>query len=401
MTTFVSYAQNFEDVILHRVFKEIESGFYIDVGANDPEVDSVTKALYDLGWRGINIEPIPEWFERLTAKRPRDINLQIAAGSQAGELVIFDLPGTGLASSDAATAKRHEKERGYKKREIKVAVETLNAVCERYHLAPIHFLKVDVEGAEKAVLEGIDLEKIRPWVLVVESTLPNSPEEDFEGWESLILFRGYEQVYFDGLNRYYLAREHETLRDRFRKPPNVFDDFVQYRQVLAEERQVLAEENARLAIAQAARTEAWAQDLGSRLDAEARRLEEFHQRVLELERLKLQLNSRLMETESRLHLADRQLTGLQDELGVIHRSVSWKLTVPVRWLGLQLRLVRQYGWRKRLEHLSERLLGPGSQTKAGVAEGSSSREKRADLPPLSARIRDQLALELERIRTGG
>lgn len=46
---FVSYAQNFEDVILNRIFKNIKEGFYVDIGAADPLYDSVTKAFYDRG----------------------------------------------------------------------------------------------------------------------------------------------------------------------------------------------------------------------------------------------------------------------------------------------------------------------------------------------------------------
>jgi len=55
--TFVSYAQNYEDVMLWRALKHIENGFYIDVGAAWPSEHSVTKLFYDEGWRGINIEP--------------------------------------------------------------------------------------------------------------------------------------------------------------------------------------------------------------------------------------------------------------------------------------------------------------------------------------------------------
>lgn len=33
---FVSYAQNQEDVSLHRALQTVEKGFYVDVGAQDP-----------------------------------------------------------------------------------------------------------------------------------------------------------------------------------------------------------------------------------------------------------------------------------------------------------------------------------------------------------------------------
>ena len=43
--TFISYAQNYEDVILWRALRDVERGFYVDVGAADPQVDSVTVRL--------------------------------------------------------------------------------------------------------------------------------------------------------------------------------------------------------------------------------------------------------------------------------------------------------------------------------------------------------------------
>jgi hypothetical protein len=51
----VSYAQNFEDVMLWRAFKKVACGFYIDVDACDPTEHSVTKAFYARGWRGIKL----------------------------------------------------------------------------------------------------------------------------------------------------------------------------------------------------------------------------------------------------------------------------------------------------------------------------------------------------------
>ena len=61
----ISYAQNFEDVVLNRVFHNIANGRYIDVGGYDPVVDSVTKHFYDKGWSGVNIEPVVRFHEKL------------------------------------------------------------------------------------------------------------------------------------------------------------------------------------------------------------------------------------------------------------------------------------------------------------------------------------------------
>ena len=79
-----SYAQNFEDVMLSRAFPGA-SGFYVDVGANDPDIDSVSRTFYERGWSGINLEPLGPQFERLKLRRPRDVNLQIAVGEAEGE----------------------------------------------------------------------------------------------------------------------------------------------------------------------------------------------------------------------------------------------------------------------------------------------------------------------------
>ena len=98
--TFISYAQNYEDVILWRALRDVERGFYVDVGAADPEEWSVTRAFYDRGWSGINVEPLDEYFDRLTKDRPRDTNLKVAVGREAGLRTLHAIRGTGLSTLD-------------------------------------------------------------------------------------------------------------------------------------------------------------------------------------------------------------------------------------------------------------------------------------------------------------
>src|SRR5690349_18172580 len=78
----ISYAQSFEDVLLNRAFRDRSSGFYIDIGAMDPVLTSVTKTFYDRGWHGINIEPAPTFHQKLMRDRTRDINLDVAVGER-------------------------------------------------------------------------------------------------------------------------------------------------------------------------------------------------------------------------------------------------------------------------------------------------------------------------------
>ena len=77
--SFTSYSLNFEDVILHRLFPVSQTGFYVDVGAGHPRFENDMYALYQRGWRGINIEPNRGFHAQLMQERPRDINLRLLA----------------------------------------------------------------------------------------------------------------------------------------------------------------------------------------------------------------------------------------------------------------------------------------------------------------------------------
>jgi FkbM family methyltransferase len=223
---FVSHAQNFEDVMLHRVFGYTVGGFYIDVGAAHPDEYSVTRHFYDMGWSGINVEPSRFYFGILKTRRRRDINLNVAVGSQAGEAEFIEARGSGLSSlrQDAvARARRH----GFPLRRYKVPVVTLKSIYEQY--CPdklVSFLKIDVEGYEKEVIESLDWKENRPVLVLVEAVHPDTLMPMWNSWESTLLAAGYLFVWFDGLNRYYLRNESEELKKHFVVPPGLADAFV-------------------------------------------------------------------------------------------------------------------------------------------------------------------------------
>lgn len=225
----ISYAQNFEDVILRRALHGVVNGTYIDVGAQDARVDSVTKWFYDCGWSGINIEPHPDYFTQLTRERPSDINLQIAIADSAGEAQFCFVRDSGLSSLNMSAAGIAAKY-GLESQLGTVVVKTLDTVLAEHPLVEIHFLKIDVEGSEAKVIASIDLSVHRPWIILVEATQPVSTVTTWHCFESLIIDRGYQRVHFDGLNAWYLRDESIALAEHFRLPPNVFDAFVRWKE---------------------------------------------------------------------------------------------------------------------------------------------------------------------------
>ena len=225
----VSYAQNFEDVMLWRALGHIENGFYVDIGAQHPTIDSVSKAFYERGWSGINVEPVDAYIALLQAERGRDANLQKIVSNDNKTHRFYVFPDTGLSTADAGIARRHQKS-GFICEEVSVSSITLDAILAQAPDSGVHWLKVDVEGHEKQVFEGWQQFSIkRPLVVVVESTLPNLQVPNHRRWHGLLAGKGYKFVYFDGLNRFYIAQEHLGLKKYFKVPPNVFDGFSMHR----------------------------------------------------------------------------------------------------------------------------------------------------------------------------
>jgi FkbM family methyltransferase len=231
----ISYAQNFEDVLLTRAFHGQEAGFYIDVGAMDPINGSVTKWFYDCGWHGINIEPDIRFHRRLVAERTRDVNLDVALGAREGSETMYLFGAQGI-STFSVPFREHFARQGLAWTAEPRSISTLAAVCRQYSVTDVQFLKIDAEGWEEPILRGADWDQCRPIVLVIEATLPFSHTPAWQGWEPFLLNRcGYKFVYFDGLNRFYIREESPEMEAAFSFPPNVLDGFQLYSAVTLEQ----------------------------------------------------------------------------------------------------------------------------------------------------------------------
>jgi FkbM family methyltransferase len=220
-----SYAQNFEDVMLWRALGHIDHGFYIDIGAYDPVIDSVSKAFYENGWRGIHVEASPLHAEMLRKDRPDDLVIQAAVTNHHGKVLFHEVPECGGISSAHPSVAGLHRRKGFVVKVTEAPAITLPDIIAAAGNRVIHWLKIDVEGMETHVLEEICLVSNKPWVVIVESTAPNSRISTHSEWEQYLVDAGYAFSYFDALNRFYLHNESGLSKDVFQVPYNFFDGY--------------------------------------------------------------------------------------------------------------------------------------------------------------------------------
>jgi len=199
---YLSFTRNFEDVMITRALGAVAQGFYVDVGGYQPE----------------------------------DILVGAAVGDTVGEVTFNEFPWNDQAATIAPDIVAMHQREGREVNSYTVPLVTLNSLLEAHRpQGDIHLLSIDVEGAEKAALNGLDRSRFRPWLVVLESVLPNRPQANYAEWEHLLLSTGYTFVYFDAVNRFYLANEHLDLRTHFDHPPCVWDNFIDHRLVHAQQ----------------------------------------------------------------------------------------------------------------------------------------------------------------------
>jgi FkbM family methyltransferase len=329
----LSYAQNAEDVVLQRVFRDAAQGFYVDVGASHPVEDSVTCHFYQRGWQGVNVEPDLRDYEQLVAVRTRDVNINAAVGRGAGRLAFYPsaIRGLGTVHAEVAAAGTVP---------VEVDQMSLSRIFEE-HSTPegFEFLKVDVEGSEAEVLASNDWRRWRPRVVVVEVVSPaGSPP--YETWEPRLLGEGYRFAMFDGLNRFYCRGEdEELLLPRLAAPANVFDNWRFAGEVAAQDAlQARLQQQTEAHEATQRELERVSGELAAEgsAHAETRRELESARRAIAAEVAAHAAEVAAHAAEVAAHAETRH------ELESVYDSTSWRVTSPMRGVSC---LAQRMGWR--------------------------------------------------------
>jgi FkbM family methyltransferase len=186
-----------EDRLKAEFFAPSPTGFFVEVGANDPRRGSQSWQFEEAGWSGVLIEPQPDLAERLRAtRRAQVIAAACSSPANAGTAMVLHLSGphsslkrelavTGIVAS--AT--------------IEVPVRTLDDIlAEAKAPAPIDFVSIDVEGHEVEVLSGFDLARWQPRLLLIEDHVAGLATH------RLLTRAGYRLIRRTGLNGWYVPR---------------------------------------------------------------------------------------------------------------------------------------------------------------------------------------------------
>jgi len=337
----ISYAQNFEDVLLWRALDGIPQGLYIDVGAQDPTIDSVSRAFYEHGWRGIHVDANASYCDLLRRDRPDEQVIQAAMGAEPGLLTFYEFPGTGLSTALESIADQH-REAGWPVTITQVPCLTLDALFDSIGPKEVHWLKIDVEGYERFVIEGWRNSPTRPWIILVEAVAPFGAHPTHETFEPALCAKGYHCVHFDGLNRYYVSDDHTDLDRHFQFGPSLWDEIQipqesrlaqhlleQHRHQTAVLQQENAAQNERLAQQHEREIEQLRTELNGAVERHDAARKQFDRIIEQFERTSMRLDEQIVAQSRRI----QRLAGYLD---TISSSLWWRVTKPFRSLSLAL-----------------------------------------------------------------
>ena len=153
------YADNGEDVIIQGLFNHRKDGFYIDVGCYHPIRASLTHLLYKKGWKGVNIDISEDTINLFKIARPNDKNINIGIADKVGEDFYYQ-------SSHINQANSFKYYDDVKK--VKIKITTLDNIIKNLEIKKIDFLNIDVEYTDFKVLQGLNLNSVRPTLIAIE-----------------------------------------------------------------------------------------------------------------------------------------------------------------------------------------------------------------------------------------
>ena len=165
-----------EKELIREFFNDRESGFFVEVGANEPDmILSQTFHLEEnLNWKGILVEPIDYLCEKLREKRLGSKTFEVACTSkEKAGITTLKIPviGDHEITGHACLEVNVDHSLLHETRDVEVKAVTLNSILKNENISKVDFLSIDVEGTELDVLKGFDLWKYSPELIIIEDRM--------------------------------------------------------------------------------------------------------------------------------------------------------------------------------------------------------------------------------------
>lgn len=144
--------------------------------------------------------------QKIIRVRPKDIVLNYGLAPEAGKLTYYMMNSDKINSFSAEEVKEYVK-LGYQVIGTKsLSVVTINQILRKY--GKVHFLSIDVEGLDFAILKSLDYENFAPICICVETCEHGGlKRDDFEELNTFLGDKGY-MVYADTmLNTIYVNKK--------------------------------------------------------------------------------------------------------------------------------------------------------------------------------------------------
>ena len=185
------HSENDQDKwVSEAIFPDVKNGFFLDVGSADGTLFSSTKALEQKGWSGICIDPFPKNMQDRTCQMFKE--------------VVFSEAGKRVTAANISTA---WKDQALKAPTVEFTAVTLGDILARAR-APqfIHFVSLDIGGAEFEALKGFPFDKYRIGALAVEHNYEEPRRSEIE---ALMKSHGYKLAHRWRQDDFYLP-EHRA-----------------------------------------------------------------------------------------------------------------------------------------------------------------------------------------------
>jgi FkbM family methyltransferase len=167
-----------------------DSGFYVDLGANHPVVFSATYLLYQAGWSGVTVEPIPSLCDLHRRLRPRDICRNVGVGAATEQRRFWETAPDFFSSfSEGDTKRAQEQGLCTVLRETELPLVTpAEIVSNLLGETQINYLSIDTEGLDGEILRNWPWESSTPDIVSCEASAVMGQESEAN---SVLRTRGY------------------------------------------------------------------------------------------------------------------------------------------------------------------------------------------------------------------